>query len=305
MSSLIGKSENIENIRRLVKKAAQSHGLPVFISGESGSGKELIAREIWKESGKKDFVALNCGAIPRELIESELFGYEKGAFTGAVTSYNGKIRDSHDGILFLDEIGELELYMQPRFLRVLQEKEVTPVGSSKRYKVDFLLIAATNKDINEMVSKGEFRKDLYYRLDGININILPLRDRKEDIMPLCEFFLKVYSEKIGKKCPVFGNNLKKAILGYNWPGNVRQLQAFVEREVFFSEDGNDRLEHIPDFLMKKHGKIVEDWNIFSNERKLIENCLKHTNWNICRASELLGISRATLYRKLKEYEIQR
>ncbi|MCK9225055.1 MAG: sigma-54 dependent transcriptional regulator [Candidatus Muirbacterium halophilum] len=305
MSLLIGKSENINNIRRLIKRAALSNGLPIFIFGESGTGKELIAREICKEANKNIFVPVNCGAIPRELLESELFGYEKGSFTGASNSYKGKIRESHNGVLFLDEIGEMECYLQPKLLRVLQEREVIPVGSSKSIKVDFLLISATNRNITKMVENGDFREDLFYRLYGININILPLRDRKEDILPLCEFFLKNYSKKNNKQTLKLGNKLKELIVKYNWPGNVRQLQSFIEREVFFSEPNNIILDHIPDFLVLNKAEENTDWNVFINEKIHIKKCLEFANWNIQKSSRLLGLSRATLYRKIKEYEIKK
>jgi transcriptional regulator with PAS, ATPase and Fis domain len=305
MSLLIGKSENIINIRRLIKRAAQSEGLPIFIIGESGTGKELIAREIFRESNKKNFIPINCGAIPRELIESELFGYEKGAFTGASNNFKGKIREADRGILFLDEISELECHLQPKLLRVLQEKEVIPVGSSKSFMVDFLLISATNRNIEKMVDGGEFRQDLYYRLDGIKINILPLRDRKEDILPLCEFFLEDYAKKNNKEKLHLGKKLKELILKYNWPGNVRQLQSFIEREVFFAGSGITTLDHIPEFLVSEKKHENTEWNIFINEKKHIKKCLDHTLWNIQKTSLLLGISRATLYRKIKEYEIEK
>ncbi|MFA5478581.1 MAG: sigma-54 dependent transcriptional regulator [Candidatus Muiribacteriota bacterium] len=301
MDGLIGVSRNINDVRRLIDKAADCD-IPVLISGDSGTGKEVIARTIFEKSSKKIFIPLNCGAIPRDLVESELFGYRKGAFSGAVANYNGKIGQAHRGILFLDEIGEMDLSIQPKFLRVLQNREYTPLGSSETLNSDFRLISATNKNIDKYVSEKKFREDLFYRINTLVIKVKPLKERKEDIMPLINFFINKYNIKFNRKIQKITADLEKLVLNYDWPGNVRELQSFIEKEVFFSQ--HNIINHIPDFLkIKKTKKKIDEYNLKIIEKKIIMECLENNRNNYSVAAELLGISRATLYRKLKEYEI--
>ena len=300
MFSLTGNSKNIKDIRRLIDKAAD-YRLPVLITGECGTGKEVVARAIYSKKGSGEFVAVNCSAIPKELVESELFGYEKGAFTGAIANKDGKVKAAQGGILFLDEIGELELSVQPKLLRLLQEMEYTPVGSTKTYKADFRLVCATNKDLEKMVKEGTFREDLFYRINGLMINVLPLRKRKADIPVLLDMFLEKYSQIYDKDGLSFSKKTVDRLVKYSWPGNVRQLQTYVEREVCFS-DGKI-IDHIPDSMVCVD-KEEKTFDLKQLEKNTIRRCVTQNKGNIKKSSELLGISRASLYRKLKEYDIE-
>ncbi|MGM0607467.1 MAG: sigma-54 interaction domain-containing protein [Candidatus Muiribacteriota bacterium] len=302
VNDLIGRSQNILNIKRLIKQAAQFE-LPVLISGESGTGKEIVSRLIHQKSQKKNFVPLNCGALPKELVESELFGYKKGAFTGAFANQKGKINEADGGTLFLDEIGELNFAFQPKFLRVIQEKQVSPIGSNKFVESNFRLISATNKNIEKLVEAGDFRKDLFYRINGLQIKIKPLRERKEDIALLLDYFLEIYNKKFNKNIKAFNKKIKEKLSRYSWPGNVRELQSYVEKEVFFAEK-EEFISHIPDYILnKKKQGLKKSFNLKENERKLILDCIKCFDYNINLSAKKLGISRATLYRKIKEHEI--
>lgn len=298
---IIGVSEKINKIIEIIERV-KSNKATVFINGESGTGKELVARAIHYQGkfSRASFISVNCGGIPENLLEAELFGYVKGAFTGADTNRNGYFQAAHGGSIFLDEIGNASLAVQSRLLRVLQEKEVMKVGSQKAEKVDVRIIAATNSDLRDMIKKQTFREDLYYRLTVVEINVPPLRDRKEDIPLLVDKFLfkygVEYKDRFVKISPEASNLLQR----YDWPGNIRELENIIQRAVIMC-DKIIEVEHLP------HGL---KFNIdFSNEaliplkdmeKQYILKVLNATNNNKTKAAEILGIDRKTIRQKLLE-----
>jgi len=283
---------------------------PVLIIGESGTGKELLARFIHRESGRKgEFVAVNCGALPKELFEAELFGYEKGAFTGATTSKKGLVEEADGGTLFLDEIGELPLELQPKLLRFLQESEFRRVGGTKTRKVNARIVAATNRDLKKLVEEGKFREDLYYRLSVLNLTVPPLRERPEDIPVLIEHFLKKYSDKYSKQVKLTPEALE-LLLSYPYPGNVRELENIVHKLVLLAQGevtpflvssilspGGSKEEFKPDFS-KPLPQVVEEI-----EKRMIEEALRRSGFVQTRAAKLLGIDEKSLRYKRKKYGI--
>ncbi|MZQ98010.1 MAG: response regulator [Acidaminobacter sp.] len=283
----------------------------VLITGESGTGKELIARAIHERSNraKHSFQALNCAAIPLNLLESELFGYEKGAFTGAHQKVKGKFELAHQGSIFLDEIGDLDLSLQAKLLRVIQEKKVTPLGSEKSIDVNFRLITATNRNLAESVRKGLFREDLFFRLNVVAIEVPPLRKRKEDIPLLCQHFLKLYSERFGKVVSGISATAIEALEAYDFPGNVRELQNIVERAVALSIDPIIQLADLPGDITgisvyKSSRELVPVYvgeRLDEVERRLIEATLLYCEGNRRRTANLLGLSERHLYNKIKEF----
>ncbi|MEO2069573.1 MAG: sigma-54 dependent transcriptional regulator [Desulfurobacteriaceae bacterium] len=280
---------------------------PILILGESGVGKEVLARFIHKESGRKGkFVSVNCAAIPSELFESELFGYEKGAFTGALRSKPGLFEEADGGTIFLDEIGELPLHLQVKLLRVLQEKEVRRVGSTNCKKVDVKVIAATNQNLEKLVEEGKFREDLYYRLNVLTLKVPPLRERPEDILELTGYFLKKYEKKYGKKVEITPEALE-ILLNYNFPGNVRELENLIHRLVITTS----KIEPKDLEDLKNKEKPCEEID-FSKplpeklrelEKRMIEEALKRTNYVQLKAAKLLGIDEKSLRYKRKKYGI--
>jgi len=324
-TDIIGKSPAMSNIFKLVGRASITDE-PVLITGESGTGKEVIANLIHKFSNRsdKEFIAINCAAIPSDLLESELFGYEKGAFTGANTSKKGKFLIADKGTIFLDEISELPYDAQGKLLRVLQEKEVLPIGSSKLHKIDVKIITATNKDLKKLVKEGKFREDLYYRLSVFEIHIPPLRERKEDIPELINLFTKKSLEKYNLKKGGFTKESVEILTNYDFPGNVRQLKNLVSKMIslyrerpitpdLLPEEINGRIKNNNWFLLLKEdikNKIVNNKeNIYNDiiimvEKILIEEALKAANNNISGASKLLGIHRNTIHKKIKQLNIK-
>ncbi|MCX7996045.1 MAG: sigma-54 dependent transcriptional regulator [candidate division WOR-3 bacterium] len=295
-SEIIGESRVMKNILNLVDKIAQTD-TTVLILGESGTGKELIAREIHRRSKRAgyNFVTISCAALPETLLESELFGYKKGAFTGATTDKDGLFVVANKGSFFLDEIGDAPPSIQMKILRLLEEREIVPLGATKPIKVDVRLIAATNKDLYDEVKKGRFREDLYYRLNVIPITIPPLRQRKEDIPLLAEYFLKsiCVRENLGER------RLLKSTLDllqdYSWPGNVRELKHVIERAAVLADTYYIKPEHLslPGIKIEPLKKL---------EDTEIKKALKECKGNISEAAKRLGISRSTLYRKLKSLD---
>ena len=280
----------------------------VLIQGESGTGKELLARFIHRHSGRCQgiFVAMNCAALPEQLAESELFGYEKGAFTGATQVRPGKFELAHNGTLLLDEISEMPLSLQVKLLRVIQEKEVDHIGGRQPIPVDVRLVATTNRDLREMVSLAEFREDLYYRLRVIPINIPPLRERKDDLVPLCECFIEKFCPPDRLPKPCFTPQALEQMVDYNWPGNVRELENTVERALLIS----DGPQIGPEYLLLDHdlkGPGISEksqlvgMTVREMEQRLISQTLKHVNENRTHAAHMLGISIRTLRNKLREY----
>ncbi len=298
------KSRQLQEILTLIKKIAPTDS-PVFIQGESGTGKELIANTIWHYSRRKDFpfIALNCATLSESLIESEIFGHEKGAFTNAYQTKHGIVEVADTGTLFLDEISEMPLGLQAKLLRFLDSGEFRRVGSNKSLKVDVRVLAATNKDLIDLVKNGTFREDLYYRLNVINIIIPPLRERRHDIPELSKYFLKKYCRKLSKSISGFKPEAIGLLHGYNWPGNVRELENVIERAVILC----DAEEIGPGDLSIPAGHILHEKNMQPSleemEKNYILRVLKETNGNQSKASQILEIDRKTLYLKLKKYGI--
>ena len=308
-ANIVGKSEKMMRVFEIVEMVAQSKAT-VLINGPSGTGKELIAKAIHYNSGRRDkpFIKTNCAALPDGLIESELFGHEKGAFTGAIRSAKGRFELADGGTLLLDEISEMSLPLQAKLLRVLQEKEFEKIGSPETMQVDVRIIATTNRDLKEEVKKGNFREDLYYRLNVVPIMLPSLRERKDDIPLLIEYFIRKYSKDNSKEITGIDKNALKLLMKYNWPGNVRELENTIERAVVISKDPILTAQHFLTF-----NAFEEDWqgenstwqgntkNLKEIERRKILEVLRETNGNRTRAAEELGISVRTLRNKLREF----
>jgi len=276
----------------------------VLISGESGTGKEMVAREIHRRSLRADgpFVAVNFGALPESLAESELFGHEKGSFTGAIALKRGVLELSQGGTLFLDEIGDAALKIQIDLLRVLEEKKFRRIGGSSTVAMDARIVAATNRDLEEMILQGQFRRDLFYRLNVVRIHIPPLRDRKEDVALLAEKFLRHYSGEMKRSIAAFAPEAMNMLAAYDWPGNVRELRNAVERAVVVAK--GTRI--VPDDLPIRTDQTSGEPNglkLDGMEKKHIEETLRVCGWNISRTAATLGIDRSTLYAKLKKYDL--
>lgn len=313
---IIGKNEGFRRVVDLSKSIAKSN-ISIFINGESGTGKEIFTRAIHNESKRKGyFVPINCSALPEELMESELFGYEKGAFTGASKEGKaGKFELANNGTLFLDEIGDMPLSMQPKILRVLDDGVITKVGSEKSIKVDVRIVAATNKDIKKMVEEGTFRKDLYYRLNSVIINLPPLRERKDDIPDLVHKFVEDTCMKYRTNIKDIDNELMFKLINSDWEGNIRELKNVIEILVILAKNNNEnRLDskHLPENLILKSSEntIIEkeyDLDIVAItenvERETIIKAMSLTNGSKSKAAKLLKIPRSTLYFKLEKYNI--
>lgn len=320
MSGMIGSGQSMQEMHRVIAKIAPSDAT-VLITGESGTGKELVAQEIHRQSKRatKPLIKINCAVIPANLIESELFGYERGAFTGAVTSKPGRFELAHEGTLFLDEIGEMPLEMQAKLLRVLQEREFERVGGVNTIAVDVRIVTATNRDLDAEVKAGRFREDLYYRLNVVPLNLAPLRDRPEDIEPLVRSFLQAFNEKVGKKFTSIEPAALGALKTYRWPGNIRQLENVMERMVLMGEEPRLRVSDLPeefdDFVATTQPQgEQEKAESFKElvrrqtqnvERGLIEKALQESGGNVTRTADKLGLSRKGLQLKMKELGIKR
>jgi transcriptional regulator with PAS, ATPase and Fis domain len=298
----------------LKKEALKASGnlLPVLISGESGTGKELFAQAIHHASSRKlyPFVRINCAAIPRDLLESELFGYEKGAFTGAkIDGKPGKFELAHHGTMFLDEVGDLPLEMQPKLLRAIEEKEFERVGGTRTIRSDFRLIAATNQNLEEMVDKGNFRKDLFYRLNVISLTIPPLRQRRVDIMPIARHFLKQISQEAALADIKIDKNAEEALMHYHWPGNAREISNVLERTLSTIEGDTITQEHLPFYLKRFQLDSIENNQTSlkevhtSAEKEAIKLALEQTGYNKAQAAKILGINRTLLYKKMAKHQI--
>jgi DNA-binding NtrC family response regulator len=307
---IIGNSTGIQNVLRLISRLKDTR-TPVLISGESGTGKELVARALHFRGtmASRPFVAVDCGSLVPTLIESELFGYEKGAFTGALRSKEGLLQSADSGTIFLDEVGELPLEMQAKLLRFLQEKEVRPVGSNQKVKVDVRIMAATNRDLDTEYKKGTFRKDLYFRLNVVTISLPPLRERRSDIPILAAWFLDRLAP--GRSVQVSGTAMK-AMLAYDWPGNVRELENCLERAVALGDQRIIEVNDLPPAIANADDHIqpttsqefsARATDLEDIERATIERVFSQVKGDKALAGKMLGISRATLYRKLKRYNI--
>ncbi|ADL08421.1 sigma-54 interaction domain-containing protein [Thermosediminibacter oceani] len=314
--NIVYKSKTMYDLILLAMKVAESDA-SVLIQGESGTGKDLFARAIHQGSQRKDkpFVVVDCSSIPESLLESELFGYEPGAFTGAQKKGKpGKFELAEGGTVFLDEIGEMPLEMQSKLLRVLENREFYRVGGVKPVKVNIRIISATNRDLAEMVKQGKFREDLFYRLDVVSLKIPPLRERPEDIPVLIDYYLKKYSVENKKVIDRIEPAAVEMLLNYPWPGNVRELKNVVERLVILAEDGSILAEHLPQSIKKyfENTTRITDKDRFMKleqvvaeaEKKAITHALKMTGNNKAKAAEMLGIPRSTLYYKIKTLKIE-
>lgn len=302
-NSLIGKSQGMRKVYDLMNRALSTN-ITVSISGETGTGKEMVAKAIHFNSTRKDkpFVAVNVAAIPSELIESELFGFEKGAFTGAISRRKGKFEEAHGGTLFLDEIGEMDLNAQVKLLRVLQEKEVTRIGSNTPVPINCRIIVATHRNLLEEVKQGNFREDLYYRLYGLPIVLPPLRDRQDDVLILANHFMVNFCRENGLEEKSFSKEARHKLLGYQWPGNVRELKSIVELAIVMTNDGEigeDDLtfstasDLLPDLLTREQS--LREYSI-----RIVNFYMNQYNNDTAVVAEKLGIGQTTVYRMLKE-----
>ncbi|MGH7800671.1 MAG: sigma 54-interacting transcriptional regulator [Thermodesulfobacteriota bacterium] len=327
--AIVGNSPTLQEVCKLIGQVGRVE-VPVLITGESGTGKDLVAESIWKVSTRweKPFVVINCAAIPETLLEAELFGYEKGAFTGATSSRIGKFEEADGGIIFLDEIGDMSLSLQSKVLRVLQNGTFHKVGDNKEVKVDIRVIAATNKDLEEMVSQGKFREDLYFRINVVRIHLPSLRERKEDTPLLVECFTRRYSYQTGKDIKGVSKKFLDKLMGYDWPGNIRELENTIRKAIVFTKtpyltsyDFNlnklisiqetketsftEPLRNAVKNLLRSRGKNGDVYSqiLEEAERILLEEALNASSWNRSKAARLLGINRLTLRRKLEEYNL--
>jgi len=306
---IIGKSEQMTNVLKMVDKVADTDST-ILIYGESGTGKELIAREIHYRSRRAagSFVSINCGALPKDLLESNLFGHVKGSFTGAVRDQMGQFQVAEGGSFFLDEVGEMQPATQVKLLRALQEREIIPVGGTKPIKIDVRLVAATNADLERDVREGRFRADLFYRLNVIPIHLPTLRQRVDDIPILVDFFLKRFMGPNGPKR--LTKSAIEALGQYPWPGNVRELENVIERSVILSDQDEIDVRDLPERIIlgdSTRSRLVidhPDMSLDELEREYIFRVLEHTGGQKKRASEILGINASTLYRKLQGYKAQ-
>lgn len=312
-SRIVGRSQKMREVLETVAMVAPSEA-SVLILGESGTGKELIANALHHGSNRTDkrFIKLNCAALPETLLESELFGHEKGAFTGAVGRRPGRFELADGGTIFLDEISEMTPATQAKLLRVLQEREFEPLGSTKTVRVDIRIIAASNRILLDEVKKGKFREDLFYRLNVVPINLPPLRERREDIPLLIEHFLKIYNDKNGRNLLGFHPRALDALMRYSWPGNIRELENIVERAVILTRDDYVPFSELPESIREATGDplsqeiregIRPGMTIREMERELIIKTLEENDANRTHTSKVLGITRRTLQHKLKEYGI--
>ncbi|HET7452277.1 MAG TPA: sigma 54-interacting transcriptional regulator [Thermoanaerobaculia bacterium] len=302
---IIGNSRNWRDVLDLVAKVAPTE-TTVLLTGESGTGKEVVARAIHAASPRagKPFLAINCAALPEQLLESELFGYERGAFTGALQARAGKIEQAAEGVLFLDEVAEMSPAVQAKFLRVLQEREFQRLGGSRVLKADVRIIAATNRDLSAALARGDFREDLFYRLSVFEIALPPLRERAEDIFPLAEAFVEEIGRTVSRPSAGISKQAREALLAYGWPGNVRELRNAIERAIILADGGLITAEHLPS-ARNGNGKPGSAARSLGDvERDLVENALRDAGNNKALAARRLGITRSQLYSRIQRYGIQ-
>ncbi|MBI5508992.1 MAG: sigma-54-dependent Fis family transcriptional regulator [Deltaproteobacteria bacterium] len=314
--AIVGEDPSLLGIFRILERVADTD-CSVFITGESGTGKELIARALHEAShrAKHPFVAVNCAAIPKELMESEVFGHVKGAFTGALAPREGRLQVAEGGTLFLDEIGEMDVQLQSKFLRVIQEREYTPVGESRARTADVRIVAATNQDIKQLCQDGRFRNDLFYRLNVIPIELSPLRSRRDDIPLLAQHFLARANNRHNRSVTGFADSARQAFLAYGWPGNVREMANIIERLVILKGHGLIDAADLPppmqssetdagdEITLPDKGLDIND-ALIKLERRLTLDALHRCGGNKAKAAELLGLKRTTLIERLKRLDIQ-
>ncbi len=300
---IVGASEKMQSIFDLICRVAPTDST-VLITGESGTGKELIARAIHGNSPRcyRPFIAVSCGALPDSILESELFGYEKGAFTGALHTKKGRFELADQGTLFLDEVGDISLKTQVDLLRVLQAKEFTRLGGQETIKVDVRILAATNRDVKKAIQENRFREDLYYRLNVISIPIPPLRERKEDIPLLVDTFIRKHCLALNREAIRIAPSAMKLLMEYDWPGNVRELENVIERALVIGKGKQISPEDLP-FPQKEVCLAILPKSLKGMEKIHIEKILEETGWNVRQAARLMEIDRQTLYNKMKKYDI--
>jgi len=313
IDNIIGGSRHMKQVLDMVRKVAASDASTVLIQGESGTGKELIARAIHMESARKDqpFMAINCAAVPETLLESELMGHEKGAFTDAKTQKRGLFEMSDGGTIFLDEIGDMEMGMQAKLLRVLEERTFRRVGGTKEIPVDVRIVSATNQELLKKIEEKTFRNDLYYRLQVIPIYLPPLRERREDIMPLVDFFINNYNKEFGKSVAGVSKMARKFLEEYEWPGNIRELRNIIERAIILENEETLMLEHLPRELISKTGDITsgpmnlrippEGIDIEDVERELIRQSLEMAEGNQSKAAKKLNLGIDAFRYRMKKF----
>lgn len=307
---IVARSPVMEQILELIARISQTD-ITVLIQGESGTGKEIIARAIHQSSPRRDkpFIVVNCGALPETLLESELFGHEKGAFTGASYTKKGLFEEAHQGTIFLDEIGDTSPALQIKLLRVLQEGEIKRVGSNETIRIDVRLIAATNQNLAELVQQKKFRQDLFYRLNVVNIDIPPLRERKEDILPLAEYFMGKYADKMKKQVTGLTDHARGLLLNYAWHGNVRELENAIERAVALAIGNLIHSSDLPDVIRREivpgiaRQTVKEQMTLKDVEKEVIQATLLANEWDYDKVAQILDIGRTTLWRKMKEFKI--
>jgi DNA-binding NtrC family response regulator len=305
---IIGKSPRMQEIYQVIIAVSQNKS-NVLLSGENGTGKELVARTIHNKGplADKPFLAINCGALSETLLESQLFGHRKGSFTGAIDDHEGVFQAAEGGTLFLDEISEIPLPLQVKFLRAIQEKEVTPLGSTRPVRVDVRIIAATNRDLEEAVKDGSFRTDLFYRLNVVPIHLPPLRERREDIPPLVEHFIHDFSRVYGVEPKLVTPDAMQRIIDYEWPGNIRELQNAIERAFALSAEPEITLKNLPPAVVAarlvapRNDEVGDPLPLDEVERRNILAALERTGGNKKEAARILGIDRQRLYRKIGKY----
>ncbi len=311
---IVSASVEMEAVKKMILKVARSSST-VLIRGESGTGKELIARAIHSQSPRvtEMFQAVNCAAINENLLESELFGHEKGSFTGAHAEKKGLFEVADKGTLFLDEIGELDISMQAKLLRALQEREIRRVGGTRPIKIDVRVVAATNRDLRAMVSDGRFRDDLYYRINVLSVDVPPLRERREDIPVLLDYFLRKHTRNTSRLIRGLSPEARKLMLDYAWPGNVRQLESAIERAILLAENEYITIEDLPLEVRQEARPVSESGfklpsegvNFEDVERNLILQAMDRTDYNITKAAKLLGLTFRTLQYRLEKFGIKR
>jgi len=306
---VIGESKSMRQVENVISRVANSDST-VLIRGESGTGKELVARAIHRNSERasKPFVAINCAAIPETLLESELFGHEKGAFTGAIATKKGRLEMAEGGTVFLDEIGEMAPLLQAKLLRALQEREFERVGGTKTLKLNVRIITATNKDLEKAIQSGQFRQDLYYRLNVVSVVVPPLKERIEDILLLAMYFAAKHSEKCKRPLKGISDEVRALLMGYSWPGNVRELENVIERAVVLGTDEEIVLEDLPEALLEvqagKGNSVKYHDRINDLKTHMIVDAVKHTKGNYTKAAKLLGINANYMHRLIRNLQIK-
>lgn len=302
---IIGRSEAMQEVFSMIKAVTDTNAT-VLITGETGTGKELVARAIHSNSSQRygPFVATSCGALPETLLESELFGYEKGAFTGADRTKKGRFELANGGTLFLDEVGDISMKTQIRLLRVLQEKSFTRLGGTEQIKVDVRLISATNRDLVAAIEEGSFRSDLYYRLNVVSIQLPPLRERIDDVPLLAAHFINKYNVEFNKKFDRVDRKAMDFMMDYHWPGNVRELENVIERAIVIDQGPQMKVKHLP-FCNIESPLTEEPRSLQEVEKSHIEKMLQRNDWNIAKTARLLNIDRSTLHKKIKKFGLER